>query len=92
MLLYTDACGQWPDLFQPPSDRIDDDDDAAPLPAQLRAAAVVRQHELRCFACGEVGADVPPFFLVAVIVRRSAPLTLLRSLVIERPIVRILAA
>ena len=92
MLLYTDVCSQWPDLFQPPSDRIDDDDEAAPLPAQLRAAAVVRQHELRCFACGEVGVDVPHFFLVAAVVRHSAPLTLLLSLDIERPIVRILAA
>jgi hypothetical protein len=55
---YNEASSQWPDLLQPPSDRIDDDElDVQPLPcaanAQLRAGGGVRRQELKCFACGE---------------------------------------
>lgn len=56
---YDEASSLWPDLLQPPTHRIDDDDeDLLPMTSaasvQLRAGGCVRPQELlRCFACKE---------------------------------------
>lgn len=61
---YDEASSLWPDLLQPPTDRIDDDDeDLLPMPSaanvQLRAGVCVRPQELmRCFACREASDHV----------------------------------
>ncbi len=62
---YEEACSMWPDLLQPTSDRIDDDEDvdvaAVTVAASARAGACVRQ-ELRCFACGQVSRQAISVF------------------------------
>jgi hypothetical protein len=89
---YEEASSMWPDLLQPTSDRIDDDDDvdvvAVTVAASVRAGACVR-HELRCFACGQVSRQTISVFWFTLFYKFSSSLAMSLSLDIARRIVRI---
>jgi hypothetical protein len=61
VLHYAEVCQNWPQLFQPPSNRIDEEDEQlnpAPTVACVGfSAGMIRiKQEIRCFACREVMA------------------------------------